>query len=167
MSTFIKTGYWEKLQKGYKNWLNLDDLIKEVASTVIPPSELTSDEVEAIQNANTPTASNPFATSIEVSTITNNPETGTTYTLALTDEYVTCTNANPIIVTIPLNATVAFPIGWVVTIEQGGAGQITIAPEGAVVINSLDSGTKTGGQYACVQLVKKAIDIWTLIGATT
>ena len=30
MPIFIKTGYWEKLQKGYKNWLNLDDLIKEV-----------------------------------------------------------------------------------------------------------------------------------------
>jgi hypothetical protein len=27
MPTFIKTGYWEKLQKGYKGWLNLDDLI--------------------------------------------------------------------------------------------------------------------------------------------
>jgi hypothetical protein len=25
MPTFIKTGYWEKLQKGYKGWLNLDD----------------------------------------------------------------------------------------------------------------------------------------------
>lgn len=27
MPTFIKTGYWEKIQKGYKGWLNLDDLI--------------------------------------------------------------------------------------------------------------------------------------------
>jgi len=27
MPTFIKTGYWEKVQKGYKGWLNLDDLI--------------------------------------------------------------------------------------------------------------------------------------------
>jgi hypothetical protein len=25
MPTFIKTGYWEKLQKGYKGWLNLDE----------------------------------------------------------------------------------------------------------------------------------------------
>lgn len=27
MPTFIKTGYWEKIQKGYKGWLNLDDVI--------------------------------------------------------------------------------------------------------------------------------------------
>lgn len=28
MPTFIKTGYWEKIQKGYKGWLNLEDLIE-------------------------------------------------------------------------------------------------------------------------------------------
>jgi hypothetical protein len=27
MPTFIKTGFWEKGQKGYKEWLNLDNLI--------------------------------------------------------------------------------------------------------------------------------------------
>jgi hypothetical protein len=27
MPHFIKAGYWEKLQKGYKNWLNLESLI--------------------------------------------------------------------------------------------------------------------------------------------
>lgn len=27
MPTFIKTGFWEKAQKGYKGWLNLDELI--------------------------------------------------------------------------------------------------------------------------------------------
>lgn len=30
MPTFIKAGYWEKLQKGYKSWLNLDELISSV-----------------------------------------------------------------------------------------------------------------------------------------
>lgn len=33
MSTFIKTGYWEKAEKGFKNWLNLDDF---VSSEVLP-----------------------------------------------------------------------------------------------------------------------------------
>lgn len=28
MAYFIKTGLWEKAQKGFKGWLNLDDLIK-------------------------------------------------------------------------------------------------------------------------------------------
>lgn len=33
MPTFIKTGFWEKVAKGYKGWLNLDDLISSIAST--------------------------------------------------------------------------------------------------------------------------------------
>lgn len=33
MPTFIKTGFWEKVAKGYKGWLNLDDLIISIAST--------------------------------------------------------------------------------------------------------------------------------------
>lgn len=36
MPTFIKTGYWEKIQKGYKGWLNLDDLITSSISTGTP-----------------------------------------------------------------------------------------------------------------------------------
>ncbi len=58
MPTFIKTGYWEKLQKGFKNYLNLDELIQSLS----PPSAITADELDAIQSANAPDASNPFAT---------------------------------------------------------------------------------------------------------
>jgi hypothetical protein len=36
MPTFIKTGYWEKLQKGYKGWLNLDNLIANSVGTGTP-----------------------------------------------------------------------------------------------------------------------------------
>ena len=31
MATFIKTGFWEKARKGYKEWLNLDELIQSLA----------------------------------------------------------------------------------------------------------------------------------------
>lgn len=31
MATFIKTGFWEKAQKGFKGWLNLDQLIESIA----------------------------------------------------------------------------------------------------------------------------------------
>jgi len=40
MPTFIKAGYWEQLCaqcRGYKGWLNLDELIKKLASTVVGP----------------------------------------------------------------------------------------------------------------------------------
>jgi len=63
MPTFIKTGYWEKLQKGFKNYLNLDELIQSLS----PPSAITADELDAIQSANAPDAGNPFATMDDIS----------------------------------------------------------------------------------------------------
>lgn len=33
MPTFIKTGFWEKAKKGYKDWLNLDLLIQSLSPT--------------------------------------------------------------------------------------------------------------------------------------
>lgn len=32
MPTFIKTGFWEKAEKGFKGWLNLDQLINSIGS---------------------------------------------------------------------------------------------------------------------------------------
>lgn len=32
MPTFIKAGYWEKMQKGLKGWLNLDDFARKYFS---------------------------------------------------------------------------------------------------------------------------------------
>lgn len=58
MATFIKAGYWEKLAKSYKGWLNLDDLIR----ATVPSSSITTDELEALQAANSPNATNPLAT---------------------------------------------------------------------------------------------------------
>jgi len=40
MPTFVKTGFWESVCKpcnGYKGWLNLDLLIKDVASVIVGP----------------------------------------------------------------------------------------------------------------------------------
>jgi hypothetical protein len=33
MPTFIKTGFWEKTRKGYKEWLNLDEFISSKVPT--------------------------------------------------------------------------------------------------------------------------------------
>jgi len=65
MPTFIKTGYWEKLSKGYKNWLNLNDLINEL----VPASNLTIDELSAIQGANSPNVTNVFVTESNVALV--------------------------------------------------------------------------------------------------
>lgn len=96
--------------------------------------------------------------------ITLNAQTGTTYTLALTDKnkLVTLDNASAITVTVPANATVAFPTGAQVNIQQIGAGQVTVSGAAGVTING--TGTKTRAQWSAATLVKTDTNVWTLIG---
>lgn len=94
-----------------------------------------------------------------------NAQTGTTYTLALSDagKMVTLTNASAITLTIPTNATVAFPVNTRIDLLQYGAGQVTVGGAG-VTIYSSGSKLKLTGQYSGASLWKKATDTWVLIG---
>ena len=94
-----------------------------------------------------------------------NAQTGTTYTLALTDvaKVVSLTNASPITLTIPTNAVTAFPVGTQILLYQGGAGQVTIGGAG-VTIRSQGTKLKMTGQYAIAGLLKVATDEWVAFG---
>lgn len=96
--------------------------------------------------------------------ITLNAQTGTTYTLALTDNgrLVTLSNASAITLTVPTNASVAFATGAVINIQQIGAGQVTVAGDTGVTVTG--TGTKLRTQYSAAALVKTGTDSWTLIG---
>lgn len=91
--------------------------------------------------------------------------TSTTYTLALSDSasLIRGNNASAITITVPLNSSVAFPTGTVITVEQVGNGIITMTPSSGVTLNKY-YGLKTKGQYAMIQLVKVDTDTWTVIG---
>lgn len=95
-----------------------------------------------------------------------NAQTGTTYTLVLTDagKMVTLSNASAITLTVPTNASVAFPTNTRIDLLQYGAGQVTIAAAGGVTINSKASALKLSAQYAGATLWKKASDTWVLVG---
>ena len=99
------------------------------------------------------------------STIGENAQTGTTYTLALNDSglLVSLSNAAAIALTIPTNATVPFPIGTRIDLLQGGAGQVTIGGAG-VTIQSAGSRLKLTGQWSGATLYKRGTDTWALIG---
>lgn len=94
-----------------------------------------------------------------------NIRTNTTYTLALTDigKVVTSGSASPTTWTVPLNATVAFPVGTFIDLRQLGAGQVTVAAAGGVTINATP-GLKISAQYGGAQLVKVGTDTWVLTG---
>ena len=97
-----------------------------------------------------------------------NAQTGTTYTLALSDvaKVVSLTNAASITLTIPLNSTTAFPTGTQVLLYQGGAGQVTVAGAVGVTIRSQGSKLKINGQYGIAGLLKVATDEWVMFGNT-
>lgn len=67
-------------------------------------------------------------------------------------------------VTVPLNASVAFPVGTQITIENTGAGQVTIVPTGGVTINSAGGALKLRVQFSAATLIKTATDTWSLSG---
>jgi hypothetical protein len=77
-------------------------------------------------------------------------QSGTTYTLAATDCGTTIVFTNAAAVTVTtLNS---LPAGCAVAIEQGGAGQVTVAAGSGATQHSAHSFTKTYGQYAILGL---------------
>ena len=97
-----------------------------------------------------------------------NAQTGTSYTLVLTDvaKVISLTNAAAITLTVPTNATVAFPIGTQILLYQGGAGQVTVGGAG-VTLRSQGGKLKIGGQYGVAGLLKVNTDEWVMFGNVT
>jgi len=108
-------------------------------------------------------------TSDTVGVESENAQTGTTYTLVLTDvgKLVTMNNASANTLTVPPNSSVAFPIGSRVDLVQYGAGQTTVAAGSGVTIRSIDSNKKISDRYGGATLWKRGTDEWILIGALT
>jgi hypothetical protein len=97
-----------------------------------------------------------------------NAQTGTTYTTVLTDnnKVVTLDNASAIALTVPLNASVAYPTGAQIHLYNKGAGQVTVAGDAGVTVNS-SNGLKLRALYSVATLIKLDTNTWVLIGDTT
>lgn len=96
-----------------------------------------------------------------------NTQTGTSYTLVLTDvaKIITLNNGSAITLTVPTNSSVAFPIGTQITLAQLGAGQVSLSYAG-VTMRSNSNKYKMNGQYAVCGLLKLATDEWLFFGNT-
>jgi hypothetical protein len=103
---------------------------------------------------------------------TVNAQTGTTYTTVLSDSYqvlVTMNNASANTFNIPTNASVAHPIGTVITVLNIGAGLTTIqaVTSGTTTILSagLTAAQPTLSRYRSAACIKTGTDTWYVIGA--
>ena len=105
---------------------------------------------------------------------TINTQSGATYTLASTDQYqvlVIASNASTKTISIPTDATYAFPNGTAITILNSGAGLMTInaVTPGTTTVTSAGatSASPTVAQYKAAVAVKTATNAWTILGAVS
>lgn len=88
-----------------------------------------------------------------------------TFTLAISDmeQVVQVNSGTDCLCNIPANIDVAFNIGSILTIQQVGAGIVTVTALSGV---TLYGDPKTQGQYKMVALWKSAENTWHVIGGT-
>ena len=93
-----------------------------------------------------------------------NAQTGN-YTLVLSDtgKLITLTSSSDITLTIPTNASVAFPIGTQIDLVQNGDGAVTFAGAG-VTINSKGGNKTIADKFVGVALIKTDTNTWLLVG---
>lgn len=92
-----------------------------------------------------------------------NAQTGTSYTLVLTDagKEVTMTNGSANALTIPLNATVAYPLQTQIDVYMTGAGTTTVGiTGGGTIVKPSALALAIAGQYSGIRLTKVATDTW-------
>jgi hypothetical protein len=82
------------------------------------------------------------------------------------DSLIEVAKATAATITIPLNAAVAYPVGTSIDILQTGAGQVTIAGDAGVTVNSTP-GLKLRTQWSTATLFKRATNTWVVYGDLT
>jgi len=101
--------------------------------------------------------------------IATNPQTGTSYTLALSDngKLVTLANGSAIAVTIPLNSSVALPVGAAIMMSAYGAGAVTISGTGGVTVVSNGATAATPvirTTYSSAVAIQTSANNWLVVG---
>ena len=94
------------------------------------------------------------------------------YTPVLNDQYqalIPMNKATAVNFTIPTNASVAYPVGTVLTVLNKGAGAVTIKAVTAGTTTVLSAGATaaqpTLAQYKTAACIKTATDTWYVVGA--
>ncbi|MFP3947146.1 MAG: hypothetical protein ACLFWG_00315 [Longimicrobiales bacterium] len=98
--------------------------------------------------------------------VTEKDESGSNYTLVLADagKLVTLSHGSATTLTVPLNASEAFPVGTQILFRQGDAGKVTVTPVSGVTLEAESSKLTTTGQHAVGGLIKVGTDTWSVFG---
>lgn len=101
-----------------------------------------------------------------------NAQTGTTYTTVLGDraKLITMNNASANTLTLPTNASVAYPVGTCILVQQIGAGATTISGDTGVTLQGAGQSVSAGScaisnQYDLATCLKTATNTWLVQGS--
>jgi hypothetical protein len=137
--------------------------------TVTLPSDTSLGDVSATEFGHLNGVTSSIQTQLDskqpISLATTNANSSYTLVLADAGKLVEANNASPMNVTVPLNATHAFPVGSQINILQTGVGQVTVVGTG-VTINA-NPGLKLRAQWSFATLIKRAENTWVLVGDLT
>lgn len=145
--------------------LAADKLLYATAANTLATSTLTSFARSLLDDVDGPAmlvtlAAEPAGLALAINTYTAD------HTLDLTDAgaivEMNVGGANNL--TIPANATVAFPIKTRIDLAQIGAGQTTVVAAGGVTIRSSGGKLRLTGQYSGASLYKRGTNEWVLVG---
>lgn len=98
---------------------------------------------------------------------TINVLTGSSNTLAIgaNKKFTTVSHTSTTTLTVPTNASVAFPVGTFLPLMQAGVGNLVIAAAGGVTVRVASLHTLAASeQYAVLGLKKLGTDEWVLFG---
>ena len=98
--------------------------------------------------------------------ITQKSESYTLSTLDHRDDLIEMGSSSALTLTIPLNSSIAYPVGTSLDILQTGAGQVTITGDSGVTVNATP-GLKLRTQWSSATLLKRAEDTWVVYGDLT
>lgn len=135
-----------------KNWQNSP-------SAATPLSAEAMEDLEVRVTDYTDTQVQPLASStVDTISVT------TSRALALTDvaSKLRVSSGSTVTLTVPANATVAFPVGSVIEVFRLGSGAVAFSAAGGVTVNAM--ALNIAAQYAGAVLHKVATNEWDLVG---
>lgn len=147
---------WQNSSGTALSWVNKDGKIFSESSQVLT----TSSNIPQASVVNLVSdLSSKFPLNVSIN------ERTSSYALVLSDaqKIIEMNVASTNTLTIPLNASVPFPVGTSILVVQTGAGQTTIVGAGGVTINSY-LGLKLAGRWAGATLIKRSTDTWVAVG---
>ena len=113
------------------------------------------------------TVTNALAAKVDSYTpITQKTESYTLSTLDHRDDLIEMGSSSALTLTIPLNSSIAYPVGTSFDVLQTGAGQVTIAGDSGVTVNATP-GLKLRTQWSSATLFKRAENTWVVYGDLT